>query len=429
MRRNIVHPGAWQLSYEIRQIVEDALYIQRFGIDIIWENIWDPIQKGEQIPTWFKEVIKKACEKNDIYGYSPTKWLDYTREYLASKLGWKVSKDDIIFFNWIGDAISKVYKNLPADARIIGPNPAYPTHSSAEAAHAWTEHITYSLLPSNNFYPDLEELENKIKYNPNIAWILIINPDNPTWAVFPKDIVKSFVKLAQKYNLFLIFDEIYEKLVFDEKDKIFLPDIIEDVPAIVMKWISKDMPWPGARCWWIEVYNADVDIDFYKYINSIVNSKMLEVCSTTLPQYVLPQIYEMEEFKQYLTQRIEKYKKRADIAQEIFSDLEMIEFVKPKGAFYLSVIFKPEYFSEKSYLPIKNQRVKDFIQSKLYWKQLDQKFVYWLLGSSGICVVPLTSWFNSKYPGFRMTLLEEDLDKYVYTLKTIKEAIIYFSKN
>ncbi len=427
MRRNIVHPWASQLSYEIRQIVEDAMYIQSFWIDIIWENIWDPIQKWEKIPSWFKNIVKNAIYIDDIYWYSPTKGLEKTREYIASKSNWKISKEDIIFFNGIGDAINKVYKSLPMDARIIWPNPAYPTHSSAEAAHAWTEHITYRLDPDNNFNPDLEDLENKVKYNPNIAWILVINPDNPTWAVFPKDVLISIVNIAKKYNLFLIFDEIYENLVFDDNEKISLSEIVDDVPAISMKWISKDLPWPGARCWRIEVYNSDKDLDFQKYIRSILNSKMLEVCSTTLPQYVLPQIYESSEFKDYLNQRIRKYKERANIAQEIFSDLPMIKFVKPKGAFYLSVIFKEEYFSENANLPIKNERVRDFIESKLFNKKLDQKFVYWLLGSTGICVVPLTSWFNSYYPWFRMTLLEEDIDKFKNIVQTIKDAIIYFS--
>ncbi|MEA3387503.1 MAG: aminotransferase, partial [Patescibacteria group bacterium] len=74
---------------------------------------------------------------------------------------------------------------------------------------------------------------------------------------------------------------------------------------------------PGARCGWIEVYNKDKDKNFSDYIDSILNSKMLEVCSTTLPQKVLPTLYSMNEFSVYNKQRIEKYKQRADVAEEI----------------------------------------------------------------------------------------------------------------
>jgi len=129
--------------------------------------------------------------------------------------------------------------------------------------------------------------------------------------------LEQIVDIAKRYDLFLIFDEIYEKLVYDEKDKVMLSDIIGDVPGISMKGISKDVPWPGSRCGWMEIYNQDKDENFRKYVHSIFLSKMLEVCSTTLPQYVLPIIYEDSHFAPYIKTRIEKYKNRADIAEEI----------------------------------------------------------------------------------------------------------------
>jgi aspartate/methionine/tyrosine aminotransferase len=97
-----------------------------------------------------------------------------------------------------------------------------------------------------------------------------------------------------------------------------------------MKGISKDLPWPGSRCGWIEVYNEDKDENFKRYIKTILTSKMLEVCSTTLPQFVLPQIYEDERYKNSLQVRLTKYQKRAQIAEDIFRDISLINFLKPK---------------------------------------------------------------------------------------------------
>ena len=422
MRKNILHPGASELSYEIREIVWVAKKIEETWKAIIWENIWDPVMKWEPIPSWLKYIVRNACERDEVYGYSPTRWLDNTLDYLSKKDS-KLKKEDILFFNGLWDAISKIYKLLAFDARVIWPNPAYSTHSSAEAAHAWNQHITYRLDPNNNWSPDLEELENKVKFNPNIVGILVVNPDNPTWAVFRREVLEKIIDIARIYNLFVIFDEIYEKLIYDESDRVLLSEIIGEVPWISMKWISKEVPWPGARCGWIEVYNKDSDENFAHYINSILASKMLEVCSTTLPQYVIPEIYESIDFKNHLSDRIEKYKLRAKIARETFEGVEQVKFIEPKGAFYLSFVLKLDKLNLDYKLDFENKEVEAIVTEVISKSnRFDKKFCYYLLAKTWVCIVPL-SWFNSTYDGFRMTVLEEDIEKYKETLKTIKEFI------
>ncbi len=427
MRKNLLHIWHNELSYEIREIVEVGNMMHSFWKEIFWENIWDPVAKWEPVPFWIKEIVIEALKMDEVYGYCPTRWLDKTREYIASKNP-KITKDNIIFFNGLGDAINKIYRSLAFDSRVIWPNPAYSTHSSAEAAHAWTSHITYSLDPKNNWNPDLIELENKVKYNPNIVAILVVNPDNPTGAVFSREILLSIVDIAKKYNLFLIFDEIYEKLTYEEKDKILLSDIIWDVPWISMKWISKDLPWPGSRCGWIEVYNEDKDENFKQYIKSILSSKMLEVCSTTLPQFVLPEIYESNNFKISLKERILKYKSRADIAEKILWWLDEITLIKPKWAFYLSITFNMDYINTYYTPEIKEYDIEAYISSLLLWvTRFDKKFCYYLLAKTWICTVPL-SWFNSTFEWLRVTLLEEDELKFDFIMRKIRESVLEFKK-
>ena len=427
MRKNLLHIWHKELSYEIREIVEFAKKIQSFWKEIFWENIWDPVAKGEPIPTWMKNIVSEACELDTVYWYCPTRWLDVAREYIASKNP-KITKDNILFFNGLWDAINKIYKSLSFDSRVIWPNPAYSTHSSAEAAHAWTSHITYSLDPKNNWNPDLEELENKVKYNPNIVAILVVNPDNPTWAVFSRETLVSIVDIAKKYNLFLIFDEIYEKLTYRDEDRVLLSDIIDDVPGISMKWISKDLPWPGSRCGWIEVYNEDKDENFKQYISSILASKMLEVCSTTLPQYVLPTIYESENYKASLKARISKYESRAELAERILWWLDEITLIKPKWAFYLSIAFNMENINTSHIPYIDHDNIKMHISNFLWnTKRFDKIFCYYMLWKTGVCSVPL-SWFNSTYEWFRITLLEEDEERFELILEKIREYILEFKK-
>ena len=415
MRKDILLPWHKNLRYIIREIVSLAKQVENKK-EVFWENIWDPVEKWEKIPNWMKNIIKNACDKDEVYGYSPTRWHEKAINYLISKNP-KLKAEDIIFFNWIWDAISKIYKALSFDSRIIWPNPAYPTHSSSESAHANSFHLTYKLDPNNNWYPDLEELENKVKYNPNIVWILVINPDNPTWMVFPKEVLEKFVQIARKYNLFLIFDEIYEKLVYNPEDKINLSDIIWDVPWIAMKWISKDLPWPGGRCWWIEVYNQDKDPNFKQFINTLLAAKMVEVCSTTLPQYVLSDIYESEHYKSYLENRLNKYKKRAEQAYKILNNWKL-KVIKPKGAFYLTVLF--DNIEEKDFKfsdPEIEKITRKYIENA---SRFDEKFCYHLLWETWVCVVPLNG-FNSDALWFRMTLLEENDKKFEKILKLIDE--------
>jgi alanine-synthesizing transaminase len=147
MRRNIVHIGASELSYEIRGIAETANQIARLsGKPIYWENIGDPVQKGERLPDWMKEIVSEAVRDDRSYAYCPTRGLLATRKFLAARVnarqGVQIAPDDIMFFNGLGDAVNKLFSLLRREARVIGPSPAYPTHSSAEAAHAGSSAIT-----------------------------------------------------------------------------------------------------------------------------------------------------------------------------------------------------------------------------------------------------------------------------------------------
>jgi len=430
MRNNIVHPGADELSYEIREIVDFGNELEGLGVKMIWENIGDPVAKGERLPPWMRDIIKKVMDEDDsVFGYSPTKGLLETRRFLAEarkkETGVNITPDDILFFNGLGDAISKVYTYLNEHSRVIGPSPAYPTHSSAEAAHADSPHITYELNPKRNWLPNLEELRNKIKFNPAISGILIINPDNPTGMIYPKRVLEEIVSIAREFDLFIVCDEIYANLHFGPEKMVPLAAVIGDVPAIVMRGLSKEVPWPGARCGWIEMYNKEKDPVFARYAKTLLDAKQLEVCSTTLPQRVLPEIFSHPEFLPYVALRNKLYQKRADMAYDIFRGVSGIIAPKPAGAFYMTIVFEDGILNERQSLPLQNEKIREAVDlkiSKLNGGSLDKRFAYYLMASTGICVVPLSG-FNSDLPGFRATLLEKDEKLFEDTMKKIAESI------
>jgi len=426
MRRNIEHVGWGQLNYEIREIVAVATDIQDMGMTITWENIGDPIQKGEKMLPWIKEIIRDLAADDRTYGYVPTPGVRETREFIAelvNKRGsYQVTAEDILFFNGLGDAVAKIFGYLRREARVIGPSPAYSTHSSAEAAHSGYEHLTYNLIPDDHWMPDLEDLENKIKYNDSIAGMLLINPDNPTGAVYPRHVLEAMVDIARRYEIFIISDEIYANLVYNGARMVNLSEIIGDVPGMALHGISKEYPWPGGRCGWIEVFNKDRNNDFNRYIKSILNAKMLEVCSTSLPQYSIPRVMGDPRYAEHLLSRRRMFEKRAQEAYDIFSACDNVQVVKPQGAFYMTVLLKEDRLDPRQFLNIDSPQIRRYIETKVRDVQSDKRFVYYLLGATGVCVVPLTG-FCCKRKGFRITLLETDDEKRRWTWETIVKSI------
>jgi aspartate/methionine/tyrosine aminotransferase len=433
MRQALLNEGAKELSYEIRGIVKKAAELEKLGVAIRWENIGDPVQKNAVIPEWIKDIITHLASQESSYKYCHSKGVLATRTFLAQKTnslgGVQITEEDILFFNGSGDAIAKLYQYLAPTSRVIGPSPAYSTHSSAEAAHANHQPLVYQLNPNNHWYPDLDDLYLQVKYNPNIVGILIINPDNPTGMVYPLETLQRIVAIAREFKLFLISDEAYTYITYNGAKAYSLAEIIEDVPGIAIKSISKEVPWPGARCGWAEFYNRHKDAEFNRFCSAIENAKMLEVCATTLPQLAIPYIYSNPQFLAYRKNENEKIGIRSKIVAEILADVPTIYFNPTNGAFFNTIIFKEEALKETHSLQPIDSKAGELLKTWLQQEKnisTDRRFVYELLCSKGICVVPISS-FCSSLQGFRITLLEENETELRRTFEDIREAILAFT--
>lgn len=424
----MLRTGADELSYEIRGIVKKAEQLQKLGCDILWENIGDPVQKGAKLPQWIKDTISDLAQQDDTYSYCHSKGVLETRQFLAAKNnalgGVQITEDDILFFNGLGDAIAKIYQYLVPPARIIGPSPAYSTHSSAEAAHANDHPITYNLDPQNNWLPDMDDLYMKVKFNPNVVGILIINPDNPTGMVYPEDILKRFVEIAKEFDLFLISDEIYINITYNGARAYSLAQYIDDVPGIALKGLSKEVPWPGSRCGWAKFYNKEKDAEFDKLCTTLENAKMIEVSSTKLPQLAIPKIMGDVRYQDHLHTNNEKIGKRSQMISEILGKNQDIYFNATSGAFYNTIVFKEGMLNSSQSLAIENPEVKKVLEDWVSQPDVlpDKRFVYYLLAAKGICVVPISS-FCSDLRGFRVTILEDNEELLKKTFTGISEAI------
>jgi len=426
MRRDIVHGGAKSLTYAIREIVQVGYRLRQAGVEMTWENIGDPIQKGEKVRPWIRDILHEIVDQETSWGYCDTAGISETREFLAEQVnirgGTQITPDDIIFFNGIGDAVAKVYGFLRREARVLGPTPAYSTHSSAEAAHSGYEHLTYELDPHNNWMPDVDDIRMKVKYNDSIAGILLINPDNPTGAVYPRAVLEEIVEIARQFRCILICDEIYTHIVYNGNKTLHLSEVIGDVCGLSMRGISKEYPWPGSRCGWVEVLNRDKDPMFGTYVNSLLASKRLEVCSTTMPQMSIPRVVGDSRYPAHLRERAAIFEARAQEAYDALSGIPGVTVNKPSGAFYVTVMFEDGVLNNRQALPIDNPKAREIVEGLIPGVPNDSRFVYYLMGSKGICVVPLSG-FCCKRDGFRITLLECDDAKRKWTFQALADAI------
>ena len=426
MRRNIVHELAGNLKYEIREIVAVANQIADLGVEISWDNIGDPILKGDAAPKWIREIVSEIAAEPSSWAYCDTAGVKETREFLAEMVnargGAQIGPDEINFYNGLGDAVAKVYGLLRREARVLGPSPVYSPHSSAESANSGYSHCTYRMDPHNGWLPDMKEVRQKVKYNDSIAGILLLAPDNPTGTVYPREILHEFAAIAQEYDLFLIADEIYANIVYDGNEPFHCSEWIGETPALAMKGVSKEYPWPGGRCGWIEILNKDKDANFAAYADSLLAAKRLEVSSTTLPQLSIPKVMSDPRYAEHLTQRQNQYEGRAAEMHQCFQGQDGIVVNKPSGAFYYTVMFEEGALNDKQFLPIENAEVRQLIESKVADVPPDKRFVYYLMGATGIVVVPLSG-FNCAYPGFRGTLLEHDDQKRRWQFETVRNSI------
>ena len=438
MRKQISNPLVGLLKYGIREIVDTASKIKQIdpSYNFCWENIGDPIAKSWPVPKFLKDLLITEIQKpGDLaFGYTHSrgnpdtrKWVtEYAKRYSPSS---NLDPEYVLFTSGLGAAISALYHVLPKGARIIQPTPSYPTHASMESFAAEAEPITYNLDPNKDWQPDLEHLESQIKSHPEVVGILVINPNNPTGAVYSEETLEKIVQLAEKYKLMILSDEVYFRMVFNGLKYYQITEVAKKrVPLIVLRGISKDIPWPGGRCGWVEFHNPEIDEEYKKYCEAVKKRILMEVCSVSLPQAIIPALYDHPEFSAWNKTYNEGLQETANMIADILGKIPHLIVNRTNGAFYMMPLFKEGVLNNKQFLKIKNPEVQKFIENEVSdpATPLDKRFTNYLLAATGIIVVPASGFF-SPYNGFRITTLDRDpvrrKDTYTRLAQAIEEYV------
>jgi aspartate/methionine/tyrosine aminotransferase len=140
----------------------------------------------------------------------------------------------------------------------------------------------------------------------------------------------------------------------------------------------------------------------------------------------IPRMMTHPEYPNYLRERIKHYEKLSNIAYDILKNVPCLMVNKTNGAFYMTVVFNESVLNNRQHLQIKQRDIRRYIEKLVEGGiEHDKRFVYYLLAATGICVVPLTSFFTSLY-GFRMTLLNKNEAEFEFIVKTIAEKIVEY---
>ena len=322
------------VCYDVRgPVVDEADRMIANNIEILKLNIGNPAPFGFSAP----ESLIKDMMDNLIrcQGYSDSKGLKDAREaivkYSEKKNLPNVNIDDIYTGNGVSELITMSMQGLLNDGdEILIPSPDYPLWTGA-ANLAGGKPVHYLCDEGSNWYPDIQDIEKKV--NDKTKGIVIINPNNPTGALYPKEILKKIADIARKHELIIFADEIYDRLVMDGKEHVSIASLAPDLFCVTFNGLSKSHRIAGFRCGWMVLSGPK---DRAKgYIEGLNMLSSMRLCANVPSQSIIKTaIEEYNSADELLAPGGRIYEQREFVYNAVNS-IPGLSTVKPEGAFYM----------------------------------------------------------------------------------------------
>ncbi len=318
------------ITYAIRDVVVEADKLKAQGKQILHLNIGNPNIFDFRTPQHVIDAVKKAMEYNKN-GYAHSMGLDEAREAIVKEAGRKgitTRKDDVIISSGVSEGIDMCFAALmnPGD-NILTPSPGYPLYTSM--VHKSQGIINqYKCIESEGWQPDIDDIRNRI--NDNTKGIVVINPNNPTGALYGKKILSEIIDLANEHDLIIFSDEIYDKIIFDGENHIPTASLSRDVPIITLNGLSKNYLAPGWRTAWMMISGPDGVMDDYK--EGISKFARARLSSNHPMQYAIKPA--LEGPQDHISDTIKKLEERRNLTFKRLNEIHGFRLIKPKGAFY-----------------------------------------------------------------------------------------------
>ena len=311
----------------------EAMEMQKRGINVLKLNTGNPAAFGFELP----ESIRLALEGNEDKGvaYCDFKGMPDAREAICEyhkSMGIEgVTPDDVFIGNGVSEVVS--FALLPLLNRgdeVLLPSPSYSLWGNTVSLSG-ADPVFYTCDEQSEWYPDIDDIRSKI--TPNTRAIVVINPNNPTGATYPREILQSIVDIAREHNLIIFADEIYDRLVMDGKVHISIASLAPDLPVITMNGLSKSHCLCGYRCGWMIISGPREITEEYR--QGIVKLTSMRLCSNTLAQLVIPAaLADMQTPRSMVSPGGRLYEQREAAVSEI-AKIDGMSVVKNTAAFYI----------------------------------------------------------------------------------------------
>ena len=315
------------VEYAIRDIVLAARKVEQTGMKVDYLNIGDPVQFGFQPPDNVKQALINSINKGENY-YSTSEGLLELREEIAKKenaKGLSISADDVLITNGVSEGLDMVISSIVEEGdEVLLPGPYYPPYASYVRLHGGVP-VEFS-VDLNNSTPDIDDIKSKIT-SKTVA-ICLISPNNPTGVVFNENALKELVDIANEHNLYIICDEIYDQIIFDDKF-VGIGKVAGDSPVIILNGFSKVHLMSGWRIGYIAFNRSPQLEELREHLPKLARVRI----ATNLPiQYAA--LESLRGSQNYINDFVSEMKKHRDLVVRRLNEMPGLSCSNPKGAFY-----------------------------------------------------------------------------------------------
>ena len=322
------------VCYDIRgPVMDEAERMEAMGSKILKLNIGNPAPFGFSAPD--EVILDMIYNLRASEGYSSSRGLFSARkaimQYCQLKNIPNVGMDDIFTGNGVSELIQLSMQALLNDGdEILVPAPDYPLWTASVSLAGGTP-VHYLCDEQSNWYPDIDDLRSKV--TDRTKGIVVINPNNPTGALYPKEVLEQIVQVAREHDLLLFADEIYDRLVMDGKTHIALASLAPDLLTLSFNGLSKSHRIAGFRCGWLCL--AGNKTRAQGYIEGLNLLAKMRLCSNVPAQSIIQtSLGGYQSINEYLVPGGRIYDQRAYI-YDALKDIPGISVVKPEAAFYI----------------------------------------------------------------------------------------------
>ena len=313
--------------------MDEANRMERDGTNILKLNIGNPAPFGFRTPD--EVIYDMRHQLTDCEGYSPSQGLFAARkaimQYAQLKHLPNVDIDSIYTGNGVSELINLSMSALLDDGdEILIPSPDYPLWTACATLAGGTA-VHYICDEQSDWYPDMEDIKKKINHRTKA--IVLINPNNPTGALYPREVLQQIVDIAREHQLIIFSDEIYDRLVMDGEEHVSIASLAPDLFCVTFSGLSKSHMIAGFRIGWMILSgNKAVAKDYIEGLNMLSNMRL---CSNVPAQAVVQTaLGGHQSVNDYIVPGGRIYEQR-EYVYKALCDIPGISAVKPKAAFYI----------------------------------------------------------------------------------------------